>query len=166
LTANKVFDLGALPITVDARYASAVTDPDDDDNPVANTLVKVGTEKTTDGGLTYGASAAYERNILKDGNWKGYLDYGDKTAATITGKLGYKFDWRGAALDLGYNAELKKYLVEEGEDADPTVLTHKLTLGYGFTSSVKLDFGTTITQTLADPTTNDFSYNAGLSISF
>lgn len=166
LTANKVFDLGALPITVDARYASAVTDPDDDDNPVANTLVKVGTEKTTDGGLTYGASAAYERNILKDGNWKGYGDYGDKTAATITGKLGYKFDWRGAALDLGYNAELKKDLVEEGEVADPTVLTHKLTLGYGFTSSVKLDFGTTITQTLADPTTNDFSYNAGLSISF
>lgn len=169
LTANKGFELGGLPVTVDARFAG-VNDPSkpEDEQDRNNLFVKLGVKKDAD--FRYGASVAYERHVLKDGDWKTYGNYDiDDTVATLAANVGYKFDWRGASLDLGYGAELKKPIedLEDGEEATKnSSLVHKLTFGYDFTKDVKLTLGSTITQTLSDPVSNDFVYDAGLTISF
>ncbi len=85
--------------------------------------------------------------------------------ANLAANVGYILDWRGALVDLGYSAGLKMPIVEE-EDESIKELTHKLSVGYNFTKDVKLTLGSTIVQTFEEPVENDFTYNAGLTISF
>jgi len=164
LTAKKGFELGGLPVTVDARYAGA-SDGDDEDEKVHNIFAKVGFEKKADLGLRYGASASYEKYVLTDVGWKAMDKYTDDTVANLAANVGYILDWRGALVDLGYSAGLKMPIVEE-EDESIKELTHKLSVGYNFTKDVKLTLGSTIVQTFEEPVENDFTYNAGLTISF
>ncbi|HHY15000.1 MAG TPA: hypothetical protein GX521_02880 [Firmicutes bacterium] len=164
LTAKKGFELGGLPVTVDARYAGASQGEEDEDK-VHNIFAKLGFEKKADLGLRYGASASYEKHVLDKANWKGFGSYGEDTVANLAANVGYILDWRGALVDLGYSAGLKMPIVEE-EDESIKELTHKLSVGYNFTKDVKLTLGSTIVQTFEEPVENDFTYNAGLTISF
>ena len=160
LNASKGFEF-VVPFTVSATYV-ANTDEVDTQKKHAQAKLAIGPEKEPDLGFFYGASLTYAKNEFNaDGNWKNG-DIGIQDAATVAGNVKYKVDYRGALVDLGYGATLRVPTEPEGDK----VLTHKVDLGYGFTKDVKLTFGSTIKQTLAEEVQNTFSYNAGLSVKF
>ncbi len=168
LTAAKDFDLG-LPIKVSAGYVSNKKDGAEDGATQLSAKVALA-PKAPDFGFRYGASLGYVKGEYEAlGNWKnGKIDE-ELNVTTIDGNVGYKFDWRGATLDLGYAANFRMPVrVKENEDneAGPNKLTHKLSVGYNFTKDVKLTLGSTIVQEFEEPVENDFTYNAGLTTSF
>lgn len=157
--ASKKFDF-FVPVTVSAVYANNTTGTNE---AVQHTLAKVAFEKKPALGLSYGASATYVNNELTDGAWKNATKFTVKDAAIFTADLGYKLNWSGALVSLGYGANFRLPIEPK---TDSKVLTHTVSLGYDFTSNVKLTLGGTVKQTLGTPVVNNFGYNAGLSVSF
>ena len=152
-----------VPLTFSATYAGNKTNEMDYHQHAS---VKVAIEEDQDYGLRYGASAQYVRNHLTGGAWKNVARYGlGDDRATFKGNLGYGFDWDGAKLDVDYDATYQLPL----RNSEVTQhLQHGLTLGYGFTKNVKLTIGGNARHIFDDenPTTHQFGYNAGLTVSF
>ena len=163
----KAYKLGAaagFDLFVPVRVAATYTVNDKAAEEVKNASeikLSVGPEKAPERGLNYGASFAMIKNKIDD-NWKKAADYTGIDENVLAANLGYKTDFRGAVLGLGYGATFTMPV----EPADEKTLEHKVDLGYDFTKDVKLTLGSTIKQTLSDPVDNVVTYNAGLSVKF
>lgn len=158
LAASTGFDL-FVPFRVAATYAVNDKATDDVKN-YSQIKFSVGPEKAPDRGFNYGASFTMTKN--KAANWKKVADYKGVDENVVAANLGYKTDFRGAVLGLGYGATFTMPVEPVGDKT----LEHKVNLGYDFTKDVKLTLGSTIKQTLTDPIANIVTYNAGLSVKF
>lgn len=164
LTAKKTFDLG-VDVTASARYAGELKGA----TAKNNIFAKLALDKKFASGLSLGASGSYEKNVLAlddDGNpiWKNNSKYADGTdKAVVKGNVGYALNWGGAAVKLGYDATLDLPLQPV---KGPNTLAHALSLGYDFTSNVKLTLGAGAKHGLTSPITPAYNYNAKVTVSF
>ncbi len=170
--ASTTFDVG-LPVTLAAQYVGNKTG-DAAAEFKHHALASLSVAKTATHGLRYGASAAYEYNVLgatnaPATNWKNIANISDKQEARLGANVGYGVDWSGAKVDLDYTANFKMPLAPKDPVTDKAAdmtLGHEVKVGYGFTKDVTLTLGATVDMTLADPLVNAFGYNAGLKVVF
>lgn len=169
--ASATVEVVGLPITLAAEYAGNKTGAGDFRH---HALAKLSFAKKPDYGLRYGVNAAYEKNVLSSGtsaaaNFRNVKHFTDREEFRAGADLGYGFDWSGAKVDVDYAANFKMPIAPKDpvtEKAADMTLGHKLTLGYGFTSNVKLTLGATVDMTLAETLQNAFGYSAGLTVKF
>ncbi len=169
--ASATVDVVGLPLTLAAQYAGNKTGEND---YVQHALASLSFAKKPDYGLRYGVNAAYEKNVLSSGtnaaaNFRNVKHFTDREEFRAGANLGYGFDWSGAKVDVDYAANFKMPIAPKDPDTEKAAdmtLGHKLTLGYGFTSNVKLTLGATVDMTLAETLQNAFGYSAGLTVKF
>ena len=169
--ASATVDVVGLPLTLAAQYAGNKTGEND---YVQHALASLSFAKKDEYGLRYGVNAAYEKNVLSSGtnaaaNFRNVKHFTDREEFRAGANLGYGFDWSGAKVDVDYAANFKMPIAPKDpvtEKAADMTLGHKLTLGYGFTSNVKLTLGATVDMTLAETLQNAFGYSAGLTVKF
>ncbi|NMB21531.1 MAG: S-layer homology domain-containing protein [Firmicutes bacterium] len=155
-----------VPVTLSASYIGNKTG-DDKAEFRHHAMAKLAIEQKADYGLSYGASAAYVKNILDNDvakGWRNVEHIKTDDQVQLNANLGYGLDWSGAKVDLGYKAAF--VLTTQPEDTKPSTLTHNVDVGYGFTEDVKLTFGGSVKQTFSEPAENAFGYNAGLTVKF
>ncbi len=155
--ANTKFDL-FVPISLSGEYAFNERAEEN-----THSQFKVALAPTApDLGFRYGASFTMTKNAYgAGGNWKNGAFTG-RDLNVAAANVGYKADVRGAILDLGYGATFTMPVEPEGDNK----LAHKIDLGYNFTKDVKLTLGSSISHKIDEDLDLDWSYTAGLGISF
>lgn len=156
-----------VPVTLSGQVVSNTTG-DANAEAELHALAKLEIAQKADLGLRYGASAAYEKNVLDSGsssapNWKNIAHFRGDDEARFGANVGYGLNWGGAKVDLDYAATFVLPTQPEGQD---NTLKHEVDVAYAFTKDVKLTLGATVDQTLADILVNEFGYNAGVTVSF
>lgn len=155
--ASTKFDL-FVPISLSGEYAFNERDEEQTHSQFKVALAP----ETPELGFRYGASFTMTKNAYASGgNWKnGNFTETDLNVAAAN--VGYKADLRGAIVDLGYGATFTMPVDPEGDNN----LAHKIDLGYNFTKDVKLSLGSSIKHDIVEDADFDWSYTAGLGISF
>ena len=162
-----------VPLTLSGKYAWNLTgaDPETDSESASEVKAKIGEIDIFGTGVKFDTSFAMVNGTLEDDEYKdkGAFD-SDLKAWVIDANLNYGTTVGGAGLDLGYGVKFVMPRVEEGEDPSANELTHKLTAGYSFTDSLKLNLGATVFHTLPraedEESVTAQKYTAGLSFTF